>query len=320
MGDAAMSLDYKRVGLFLAVVAGLVLYGPVREYLYWTYKSAYYTHVVLIPLVFAYLVFTQRREIFEDVSYAFVPGGAGCRPGPASVRCGGGDGGRVEQERLQCACRVRHGACRLGAFVALFGLRASRAAQFPLLFLAFMVPLPTVVENWIIRVLQLGSAEFVAFLFQFTGMPVLRDAVVFHLPGISIEVAPQCSGIRSSLALVITCVLAGHMFLKTTWKKALLVLAVLPITMLKNGIRIVTLSVLAVYVDRGFLESSLHRDGGIVFFVLALLLMAPILFLLGAGQRGYEGRGGRDGVGKQIRSYKDSDCLLEGISILAANI
>jgi exosortase len=111
-------------------------------------------------------------------------------------------------------------------------------------------------------------------------MPVLRDACVFHLPGISIEVAPQCSGIRSSLALVITCVLAGHMFLETTWKKALLVLAVLPITMLKNGIRIVTLSVLAVYVDRGFLESSLHRDGGILFFILALLLMAPILFVL----------------------------------------
>ena len=103
----------------------------------------------------------------------------------------------------------------IGAFIALFGLRAFRAARFPLLFLAFMVPLPTAVEEWIIRVLQLGSAEFVAFLFPLTGMPVLRDACVFHLPGISIEVAPQCSGIRSSLALVITCVLAGHMFLKT---------------------------------------------------------------------------------------------------------
>ena len=67
---------------------------------------------------------------------------------------------------------------------------------------------------------------------------------------------------------------------QTTWKKILLVLLVVPITMLKNGIRIVTLSVLAVYVDRGFLESSLHRDGGIVFFILALCLLAPILFVL----------------------------------------
>jgi exosortase len=111
-------------------------------------------------------------------------------------------------------------------------------------------------------------------------MPFLRDACVFHLPGLSIEVAPQCSGIRSSLALVITCVLAGHMFLKTGWKKIVLVLASLPVMMIKNGIRITTLSLLGVYVDRGFLESSLHRDGGIVFFILALLLMSPILFVL----------------------------------------
>ena len=76
LGESAGQIDMKRIALFLACVAALLLYGPVREYLYWTYKSAYYTHVVLIPLVSAYLVFTRRREIFEDVGYAFVPGGA----------------------------------------------------------------------------------------------------------------------------------------------------------------------------------------------------------------------------------------------------
>ena len=257
------------------MVAALALYGPVREYLYWTYKSAYYTHVVLIPLVCAYLVFTRRREIFEDVGYAFAPGGAVAGLGLllliAAAALASGWSKNDSCALVACATVL----VVIGAFILVFGLRAFRAARFEMLFLAFMVPLPTVVEYWVIRVLQLGSAEFVAFLFPFTGMPVLRDVCVFHLPGISIEVAPQCSGIRSSLALVITCVLAGHMFLKTTWKKIVLVLVVLPITMLKNGIRIVTLSVLAVYVDRGFLESSLHRDGGIVFFMLALLLMAP---------------------------------------------
>ena len=278
--SAAGKIDLKRGLLFVAVVAGLMLYGPVREYLYWTYKSAYYTHVVLIPFVFAYLVFTRRREIFEDVGYAFAQGGAVAGLGllllAAAAALAPGWSKNDACALVACATVL----VVIGSFIALFGLRAFRSARFALLFLAFMVPLPTVVEYWVIRVLQLGSAEFVAFLFPFTGMPVLRDVCVFHLPGISIEVAPQCSGIRSSLALVITCVLAGHMFLKTTWKKILLVLLVLPVTMLKNGIRIVTLSVLAVYVDRGFLESSLHRDGGIVFFILALCLMAPILLLL----------------------------------------
>jgi len=283
IGESGAQVDVKRGLLFLAAVVALALYGPVREYLYWTYKSMYYTHVVLIPLVSAYLIFTRRKEIFEDVGYAFAPGGAVAGLGVLLLAAAvlASEWGRNDYYALVACSTV---LVVIGAFIALFGLRAFQAARFALLFLAFMVPLPTAVEQWIIRVLQLGSAEFVAFLFQFTGMPILRDACVFHLPGISIEVAPQCSGIRSSLALVITCVLAGHMFLKTTWKKAVLVLAVLPITMLKNGIRIVTLSVLAVYVDRGFLESSLHRDGGIVFFILALCLMAPILFVLRRGE------------------------------------
>ena len=279
IGESGAQVDLKRGLLFVAVVAALVVYGPVREYLYWTYNSSYYTHVVLIPLVSAYLIFTRRREIFGDVGYAFVPGGAFIGLGllllaAASMTNGWG---RNDQYALVACSTV---LVVIGAFIALFGLRAFQAARFPMLFLAFMVPLPTVVEYWAIRILQLGSTEFVALLFSITPVPVLRDGVVFHMPGLSIEVAPQCSGIRSSLALAITCVLAGHMFLKRGWNKALLVLAVIPVTMLKNGIRIVTLTVLALYVDRGFLESSLHRDGGIVFFILALFLMAPILFLL----------------------------------------
>jgi exosortase len=279
IGESGAQVDLKRGLLFVAVVAALVVYGPVREYLLWTYKSAYYTHVVLIPLVSAYLIFTRRREIFGDVGYAFVPGGVLIGLGllllaAASMTNGWG---RNDQYALVACSTV---LVVIGAFIALFGLRAFQAARFPMLFLAFMVPLPTVVEYWAIRILQLGSTEFVALLFSITPVPVLRDGVVFHMPGLSIEVAPQCSGIRSSLALVITCVLAGHMFLKRGWNKALLVLAVIPVTMLKNGIRIVTLTVLALYVDRGFLESSLHRDGGIVFFILALFLMAPILFIL----------------------------------------
>jgi exosortase/archaeosortase family protein len=52
------------------------------------------------------------------------------------------------------------------------------------------------------------------------------------------------------------------------------------IAMFKNSIRIVTLSLLGNYVDPVILTSSLHREGGTPFFVLALLLLAPILFLL----------------------------------------
>jgi exosortase len=129
--------------------------------------------------------------------------------------------------------------------------------------------------------LQVGSTEITNLLFMATGVPFLRESFVFHLPGMSVEVAKQCSGIRSSLALLITAILAGHLFLETGWKKVVLAVLIIPITMFKNGIRILILTLLGTYVDPKFLiNSSLHRDGGILFFILALLLLAPILYWL----------------------------------------
>ena len=53
----------------------------------------------------------------------------------------------------------------------------------------------------------------------------------------------------------------------------------------KNSIRIVTLTLLGAYVDKTFIGYSiLHKKGGILFFILALLLLAPFLSLLRKGE------------------------------------
>lgn len=282
-GESAAQMDMKRTALFLVfvAVAALMFYGPFREMMRTALRSEYYSHIVLIPFVSAYLLFVRRKEIFANIEYAFVPGAAVAGVGVLLYGIARMVPLGLNKNDLAAFVTLAALFFVVGAFILLFGLRAFRAARFALLFLLFMVPVPTALMDGIIRVLQVGSTEFVALLFAIAPVPVLRDGFVFHLPNISIEVAPQCSGIRSSMALVITSVLAGHMFLKSGWNKALLVLAVIPVTMLKNGIRIITLSLFAVYVDTRILtNSALHTDGGIVFFVLALLLMAPILFVL----------------------------------------
>ena len=168
----------------------------------------------------------------------------------------------------------------VGGFLLFFGRDAARAALFPLLFLAFTIPIPEPVIDSATQVLKNGSTETVAGLFTLTGTPYHRDGFVFALPGFFIEVADECSGIRSSIALLLTGLLSGHVFLRDSWAKTCVIAAVLPITILKNGIRIVTLSLLAMHVDPGFLTGQLHHEGGIVFFLLGLLILAPILVLL----------------------------------------
>jgi len=121
-------------------------------------------------------------------------------------------------------------------------------------------------------------------LFDLLGVPVYAKVFVFHLARVNIEVAKECSGIRSSMALVILALLVAHFRLRSFWKKALFLICGLLMMVLKNGIRIVSLTLLAIHVDPSFLYGRLHHQGGVVFFLISLLLLAPLLWLLQRGE------------------------------------
>ena len=168
----------------------------------------------------------------------------------------------------------------VAGFALFFGKAALKAAHFSLLFLLLMIPPPNFLLDRIIYFLQEGSAWITGALFDLFRVPALREGLVFHLARVDIEVAKECSGIRSSMALLILALLISHFRLKSFWYKTLFVACGLFMMILKNGIRIATLTLLAIYVDPNFLFGRLHHQGGVVFFVLALLLLLPLLFFL----------------------------------------
>ena len=259
-------------------LAGLVSCYSFRDLFQSDHHGEYYSHILLIPIISAYFIYDKRKSILSDLSYSLSIGIPIMIV--ASLLFIAGSKMTLNQNDLSSMTVLSAAVFLNGSFIAVFGIKAFKAALFPLLFLVFAVPIPSAVMDNIILFLQVGSTEFTDFLFMITGTSYVREGFVFHLPGVSIEVAKQCSGIRSGLALFITCIIAGHMFLRTWWKVVLLVLLAIPVTMFKNGIRITTLTLLSIYVDPRIIQSSLHREGGIPFFVLALCLMAPILFWL----------------------------------------
>jgi exosortase len=144
-------------------------------------------------------------------------------------------------------------------------------------FLLLMVPPPYAVIEAVVRFLQVSSAETTHLLFKAIGMPVLRESTfVFALPGVSIEVAEECSGIRSSSSLFVSSMLGGYMFLRSPWNRGLFTLLTIPVVIFKNALRIVGISWLGVYVDPDFLFGAFHRNSGIPFSLVAL----GILFLI----------------------------------------
>ena len=271
--------------LFTCFISLAMIFAPIRGLLLVKTHSEYYSHIVLIPFVTAFLIFNKRKEIDVFGAQTFRPGIVLATFGLGLYLFGMLITG-LNQNDQTSAMIFSAVLFLLGSFTFTYGLDLFKKLCFPLLFLFFMVPFPTFLMDSFIRLLQVGSTEFVNLLMTATGVPFLREGFVFHLSGMSIEVAKECSGIRSSLALLITALLAGHLFLKTGWKKVLLAVLIIPITMFKNGIRIVSLTLLGTYVDSRILtNSTLHTDGGILFFVLALVLMAPILYVLRKGEK-----------------------------------
>jgi exosortase len=237
------------------------------------------SHVIAVPLVSLALIGLSRKEIFAGAHTAIGSGLTVLLMGAGILLIG--SVGYLEPGADALAAHVAGFlVCWIGGFVLTFGVPAGRRAAFPLAFLLFAIPPPPAVVAAAIAFLKSGSSATVAGLFTLTGTPYYRQGNVFSLPGVVIEVADECSGIRSSIALLLTCLLAGYLSLRQGWTRAALLLAMVPIALLKNGVRIVSLSLLSIHVDPAFLTGQLHHDGGVVFFLLALALMAPVLGVL----------------------------------------
>jgi exosortase len=266
--------------LLLLALSLVVFWAPLTSLARLASNDDRYSYVALIPLISAVLVYLSRQKIFlvsrpcPTVGIPLLVVGITLY---GIVRAGSSSLGQSASLSLEVPAIV---GVWIAGFVCCYGPQASRAAVFPLVFLALAIPLPPSLLERAVVTLQRASAEMAYGLFKLTGIPVLRQGFTFSLPGLDIEIAEQCSGIRSSLSLLITSILAGHLVLRSTWRRLWLCLLTVPIVIFKNAIRIVTISWLGVYVNRGVLAGSLHRSSGLVFSPLALIILACLLYAL----------------------------------------
>jgi len=174
----------------------------------------------------------------------------------------------------------------IGSFVLCFGSHVARLFLFPLCFLFWLVPIPAPLLEKIVAIWQHGSAISASLLFSALGIPNTQGGVMLSIPGLNLEVAQECSSLRSSLMLIVTSMVLAQLFLRSFWRKTVVVLAAIPLSIAKNGVRIFTISMLGTRVDPGFLHGNLHRHGGIVFFLLALGAVVLLLWLLNRSENG----------------------------------
>ena len=268
--------------IYLVILCGAFAL-PLREFITYARHSEVHSYVLLIPFVTAYLIYIRWKQLSRELSTAWGNALLFALAGTAALSASLyftelGQNDYTTLIALSFVCLVI-----AGTFLFL-GSKWARSAMFPLFFLAFMIPLPEAAVDFLENASKEASAEVANWLFLISGTPALRIGTVFQLPGISIMVAKECSGIRSSLVLVITSLLAANMFLRTTWRRALLVGAVIPLGLLRNGFRILVISLLCVHIGPEMINSPIHRRGGPIFFVASLIPLFVVLWWLRRGE------------------------------------
>jgi exosortase C (VPDSG-CTERM-specific) len=286
--EPAASARQMRSFMLAALVLVICFAIPLWDLTRFAARSELYSYILLIPFISFYLIWIKRQTL-----PAVSPSARGMAAGFLTA-------GAVVVLAYWLVFRSHlklmeddYLAVMMTAFLLLFfgvcacflGKGILRAIVFPLGFLIFMVPLPGIAVHGIDSFLQYGSAAVARGFFTLWGTPFLQDGLVFQLPDITLQIAPECSGIHSSLVLFITSLLAAYFFLPTPWKRAVFILAVIPLGILRNGFRVFTIGELCVHIGPNMINSYIHHKGGPIFFALSLIPLFLLLVALHKSER-----------------------------------
>ncbi len=282
-----LSIFYMISKLFLgfsAVLATVLLWYLYADSLaflfsYWI-GSEDYSHGMFVPLISLFLIWQARHRIAETGTKNSWWGLAVISAGLFLYLIG-------EFATLYVLQHISLWLVIVGLVIALIGVRGARAIAFPLSYLLTSIPLPVFLYANLSSQLQLWSSALGVGCLQLVGVTAFRDGNVIDLGPVQLQVVEACSGIRYLLPLTSLSLLCAYLFKDKMWKRVVLVLSSIPISIVVNGFRIGMIGVLVEWYGQGAAEGFYHLFEGWVLFMASLgLLILEMLVLARIGTGG----------------------------------
>ena len=112
------------------------------------------------------------------------------------------------------------------------------------------------------------------------GVSVYLEGNVIDLGVYKLQVAEACDGLRYLFPLMTIGFLIAYFFKATFWKRALLFLSSIPITILMNSFRVGTIGVMVEHWGVRMAEGFLHEfQGWMVFMASGALMMLSLIHI-----------------------------------------
>lgn len=259
--------------LGLALAIGVFVFWTGIDNMAGKWQTPEYSHGYLIPLVAAFLVWQQKDEL-ERLPLP------GAWAGLVVVLLGLFLFFAGELSTLYVVVQYAFMVVVVGLALATVGWAGVRRLWAPLVILFLMVPLPNFLYNNLSAYLQLISSEWGTAIIRMLGIPVHLEGNIIDLGAMKLQVVEACNGLRYLFPLITVGFIVAYFFQAPLWKRALVFLSAVPITIFMNSLRIAVTGVLVENYGTQHAEGFLHDFEGWVVFMAAFGMMLGLIWVL----------------------------------------
>lgn len=268
-----LSHGFVALAVVVALVSVLPFWDGLAEMWYEWLNYPEYSHSLLIPPIAAFLVW-QQKDRLERVAFA------GSWWGVVLVGCGGALLMLGQLGTIFALVQYAYLTTLFGLALAFTGTKGFRLIAAPLCILFFMIPLPSFFFTNLSSKLQLLSSQLGVAFIRLFGISVYLEGNVIDLGGYKLQVAEACDGLRYLFPLLTLGFLMAYFYKGAVWKRVVLFLSSIPITVFMNSFRIGTIGVMVEHWGIGMAEGFLHEfQGWMVFMASAALMLGEIVVL-----------------------------------------
>ncbi len=240
-----------------------------------------YSHGYLIPPIVAFLIWQKKNQL-ETIRFSGSWVGVSVAVFSVLLFYAG------ELNAPYIVIQYGYLIALAGTALAFMGWKGMKVIWAPLLILVFMVPLPNIIYRGLSAELQLISSQIGVAFIRLFDISVYLEGNVIDLGSFKLQVVEACSGLRYLFPLMTLGFIAAYFFQGAFWKRALIFISSLPITVFMNSFRIGVIGVTVEYWGPAMAEGFLHDfEGWIVFMGCTgvLLFEMWILAMIGKERR-----------------------------------
>jgi exosortase D (VPLPA-CTERM-specific) len=251
--------------------------GLVHLVLTWENREEY-SHGFLIPFVVAFLIW-QKKDALQRLQFDGTWAGVIIALFGLLLYVVG------ELSTLYVIVQYAFLIVIYGVALSLVGWKGFKIILLPLLILIFMIPLPNFILQGLSGQLQLISSQLGVWVIKAFGISVLLEGNVIDLGSYKLQVVEACSGLRYLFPLMTFGFITAYFYKAVFWKRAIIFLSSIPITILMNSFRIGVIGVTVEYWGQEMAEGFLHDfEGWVVFMACTGVLFLEMWLLTKIGK------------------------------------